>query len=251
MGTDVTLWLAFGAGVISFLSPCTLPIFPAYLSYITGMSVKEIQGDKSIKVKRKLIIHSVFFLLGLALIFIGLGLGASLVGDFLQGLFAGSSGLLVQRLAGVFIIAMGLFIAGWLNFSWLMKEKRLSVKPQRTLGYAGTIFVGMGFAAGWTPCIGPIFASILVMAANEPGKGLLYTIAYVVGFAVPFLLFTFFIGKSRAVVKYSGIIMKAGGSLMIIMGLLLYTGQLTRISNMLLRLVQDTWFSNLGSVLFL
>ncbi|WP_173917503.1 cytochrome c biogenesis CcdA family protein [Halobacillus sp. Marseille-Q1614] len=250
MGTDVTVWLAVGAGIISFLSPCTLPIFPAYLSYITGMSVKEIQEDKSLKVKRKLITHSLFFLLGLGLIFISLGLGASLLGDFLRGLFTGSTGLLLQRIAGVFIIAMGLFIAGWLNFSWLMRDKRLSVKPRRTLGYAGTVFVGMGFAAGWTPCIGPIFASILVLAANEPGKGILYTIAYVIGFAVPFLLFTLFIGQSRVIVRYSGVIMKVGGSLMIMMGLLLYTGQLTRISNILLRLVQDTWFSNLGMIFF-
>ncbi|MGI8313683.1 cytochrome c biogenesis CcdA family protein [Halobacillus mangrovi] len=248
MGSDVTLWLALGAGVISFLSPCTLPIFPAYLSYITGMSVKEIQGDKSMNVRRKLLFHSIFFLFGIGLIFISLGLGASMLGNLLKGLFTGNTGDFIQRVAGIFIIVMGLFIGGWINFKWLMREKRMKVKPKSTLGYAGTVFVGMGFAAGWTPCIGPIFASVLVLAANEPTKGLLYTVAYVIGFAIPFLLFTWFIGSTRAIVRYSSIIMKVGGSLMIVMGVLLYTGQLTRLSNILLRLVQDTWFANLGTI---
>ncbi|KHE71329.1 cytochrome c biogenesis CcdA family protein [Halobacillus sp. BBL2006] len=250
MGSDVTLWLALGAGIISFFSPCTLPIFPAYLSYITGMSVKEIQSEKSLKVRRKLLFHSIFFLLGISLIFISLGLGATMLGSLMKGLFIGSTGDFLQRIAGIFIIVMGLFIGGWINFKWLMREKRMSVKPKTTLGYAGTVFVGMGFAAGWTPCIGPIFASILVLAANEPAKGLLYTITYVVGFAIPFLLFTWFIGSTRVILRYSHIIMKVGGSLMIVMGALLYTGQLTRLSNILLRLVQDTWFSNVGSILF-
>ncbi|ARI75776.1 cytochrome c biogenesis CcdA family protein [Halobacillus mangrovi] len=249
MGSDVTLWLALGAGVISFLSPCTLPIFPAYLSYITGMSVKEIQGDKSLNVRRKLLLHSIFFLFGIGLIFISLGLGASMLGNLLKGLFTGNTGDFIQRIAGIFIIVMGLFIGGWINFKWLMREKRMKVKPKSSLGYAGTVFVGMGFAAGWTPCIGPIFASVLVLAANEPAKGLLYTVAYVIGFAIPFLLFSWFISSTRAIVRYSSIIMKVGGSLMIVMGVLLYTGQLTRLSNILLRLVQDTWFANLGAIL--
>ncbi|MFC7322772.1 cytochrome c biogenesis CcdA family protein [Halobacillus campisalis] len=246
--TDVTIWLAFGAGVISFLSPCTLPLFPAYLSYITGMSVKEIKEDQSIKVKKKILSHSAFFLIGVSTIFISLGIGASYLGNFIQSLLTGETGLFIQRMAGIFIIIMGLFVAGWLNFRWLMKEKRMTFKPRSSFNYLGTVFAGMGFAAGWTPCIGPIFASILMLSASNPTQGILYTIVYVVGFAIPFLAFSFFIGSTKFILKYSERILKLGGASMVIVGILLYTGFMTRFSTMLLNLVQDTWLSNLGII---
>ncbi len=242
---DLTIWLALGAGVLSFLSPCTLPIFPAYLSYITGMSVKELENNKDIKIRSKLLIHSLFFLLGVSTVFIGLGIGVSFLGQWIQGMLTGESGLFIQRIAGIFIIVMGLFVAGWLNITSFMKEKRLRF-TKKPVGYLGTVFVGMGFAAGWTPCIGPIFASILVVAASNPAQGSLYTIMYVIGFALPFLILTFFLGSTRWIVRQSQKIMKAGGAIMILMGVLLFTGQMTRISNFLLKLVQDTWLANLG-----
>ncbi|SEP60582.1 cytochrome c biogenesis CcdA family protein [Piscibacillus halophilus] len=242
---DLTIWLAFGAGVLSFLSPCTLPLFPAYLSYITGVSVKELQNDKSLKVRSLLLIHSSLFLFGVSLVFIGLGLGASYLGQWIQGFLVGESGKFIQQIAGIFIIIMGLFVAGWLNITTFMKEKRFQF-ANKPSGYLGTVFIGMGFAAGWTPCIGPIFGSILMIAASNPTQGTLYTIFYVIGFALPFLVLTFFIGSARWIVKYSGIIMKTGGTIMIIMGVLLFTGQMSRISSFLLRIVQDTWMANLG-----
>lgn len=158
---------------------------------------------------------------------------------------AGESGDFIQRIAGIFIIVMGLFVGGWLKITSFMKEKRFrfTTKP---VGYLGTVFVGMGFAAGWTPCIGPIFASILVVAAANPTQGAWYTIFYVIGFALPFLILTFFLGSTRWIVKYSGIIMKVGGVVMIIMGIFLFAGLMPRISAFLLNLVQDTWLTNLG-----
>ncbi|RPF55900.1 cytochrome c biogenesis CcdA family protein [Aquisalibacillus elongatus] len=243
--TDLTLWLAFGAGVLSFLSPCTLPLFPAYLSYITGISVKELESSNNVKIKSTLFLHSILFLVGVSLVFISLGVGVSFLGQWIQGLLTGESGQFIQRIAGVIIIIMGLFVAGWLNITTFMKEKRFNV-ANRPTGYLGTIVVGMGFAAGWTPCIGPIFASILVVAASNPTQGTFYTILYVIGFALPFLILTFFISSTKVIVKYSGIIMKVGGTLMIIMGVLLFTGQMSRISSFLLSLVQDTWMANLG-----
>lgn len=242
---DLTIWLALGAGILSFLSPCTLPIFPAYLSYITGMSVKELENNKDIKIRSKLLIHSLFFLLGVSTVFIGLGIGVSFLGQWIQGMLTGESGLFIQRIAGIFIIVMGLFVAGWINITSFMKEKRLRF-TKKPVGYLGTVFVGMGFAAGWTPCIGPIFASILVVAASNPAQGSLYTIMYVIGFALPFLVLTFFLGSTRWIVRQSQKIMKVGGAIMILMGVLLFTGQMARISNFLLKLVQDTWLSNLG-----
>ncbi|WP_117169464.1 cytochrome c biogenesis CcdA family protein [Paraliobacillus sediminis] len=242
---DITLWLALGAGTLSFLSPCTLPLFPAYLSYITGMTVKEIQGSQEIKVRRKLLIHASLFILGVSLIFISLGVGVSLLGQWVQGLLSGQSGVFLQRIAGLFIIIMGLFVAGLIQWKGLMKERRFHF-TKKPVGYIGTVFVGMGFAAGWTPCIGPIFASILVIAGSDPTMGAVYTITYVIGFAIPFFLLTFFLGSTKWLVTYSQKIMKIGGGIMVVMGLLLFTGQLARISNILLRFVQDSWFSNLG-----
>lgn len=237
--------LALGAGALSFLSPCVLPIFPAYLSYITGMGVKEIQEGQNHAVRRTLLQHSFFFLLGVSLVFISLGIGASFLGQWIQTLLIGDTAVLIQRIAGIFIIAMGFFVTGWLQIPFLMREKRMQYKKSG-VSFLGTFFVGTGFAAGWTPCIGPIFGSILFLAASEPTYGIIYTIAYVIGFAIPFLLLTFFIGSTRWIVRKSGIIMKVGGSIMIFMGVILFTGQLSRISLYLLDLVEGTWLSKLG-----
>lgn len=239
------LLIAAGAGALSFLSPCVLPIFPAYLSYITGVSVKELQSEQTGKIRRTLLSHSVFFLLGISVIFISLGLGASFLGGWLQELLIGKTGLLIQRIAGIFIVVMGLFVGGWLQITTLMKEKRVQV-AKKPVGYLGTFFVGIGFAAGWTPCIGPIFGSILLMAATNPSSGLLYTVFYIIGFALPFLLLTFFIGSTRWIVRYTGKIMKFGGVVMILMGVVLFTGQMPRITAFLLKLIEGTWLENIG-----
>lgn len=241
----VGVFLALGAGALSFLSPCVLPIFPAYMSYITGISVKDLQGEHDKKIRGKLLSHSLFFLLGVSLVFISLGASASFLGQWAQNLLIGDTGLLIQRIAGIFIIFMGLFVAGWITIPALMKEKRFQ-QTKKPVGLLGTFFVGLGFAAGWTPCIGPIFGSILMLAASDPGQGIFYTIFYVIGFALPFVILTFFLGSTRWIVKYSGIIMKVGGVLMITMGIVLLLGLMPRISAFLLDLVNDTWMSRLG-----
>ncbi|HLQ83991.1 MAG TPA: cytochrome c biogenesis protein CcdA [Pseudogracilibacillus sp.] len=241
----VGMILALGAGALSFLSPCVLPIFPAYLSYITGVSVKEIQDGQSKEVRKKLLTHSVFFLIGVSLVFISLGIGASFLGKWLSGILTGSSGNLIQQLAGIFIIVMGLFVGGWLNIKTLMKERRAQYKKSN-VSYLGTFLVGLGFAAGWTPCIGPIFGSILLLAASNPTQGIIYTVMYVIGFALPFLILTFYIGSTKWIVQKSNVIMKFGGVIMILMGIVLFTGQMPRIAGFLLDLVQDTWLSKLG-----
>lgn len=241
----VGMLLAFGAGAISFLSPCVLPLFPAYLSYITGISVMEIQTEQSTTIRKKILSHSIIFLIGIGIVFISLGASASYLGQWLQQLFIGNTALLIQRLAGIFIIFMGLFVAGWLTIPVFMRERRFQYSKKST-SYLGTFFVGLGFAAGWTPCIGPIFASILLLAATNPSQGLIYTFMYVIGFAVPFIILTFFIGSSKWIVKRTGIIMKVGGVMMILMGVLLFFGQMPRLSAFLLRLIDGTWLSNLG-----
>ncbi|QZT32552.1 cytochrome c biogenesis protein CcdA [Caldalkalibacillus thermarum TA2.A1] len=236
--TDITVWLALWAGVLSFISPCTLPLFPAYLSYITGISVQDLQQSKSPKIRAKVMSHSLFFLLGVSSVFMALGFGASFVGELISGFLTGSSGLLIQKLSGIFIVLIGLFLIGFLKWDWLMQERRFqfATKPA---GYLGTTLVGMGFAAGWTPCIGPIFAAILILAANNPAQGLTYTSFYIVGFALPFMLLSFYISTSKWIMKYSTLIMKIGGAMMIVMGILLYTGQLARLSSWILQLMSN------------
>lgn len=237
--------LAIGAGALSFLSPCVLPIFPAYISYITGVSVKDLQDNTKKGVRKKILSHSFVFLFGVSFVFISLGAGASFLGEWIQNLLIGASGLLLQRIAGIFIIIMGLFVAGWISIPMLMREKRYQYS-KKSVGYLGTLFVGLGFAAGWTPCIGPIFGSILLLAASNPGQGIMYTLMYVIGFSLPFIILSFFIGSTKWIVRYSGIIMKVGGILMIIMGLVLFLGLMPRITEFLLELVEGTWLSKLG-----
>lgn len=239
------MFLAFGAGALSFLSPCVLPIFPAYLSYITGVSVKELQGDRNMKIQKRLLSHSLIFLLGVSLVFISLGAGASFFGQWIQNLLIGDSGLFIQRIAGIFIIVMGLFVGGWITISTLMREQRFQFS-KRPPGYIGTFFIGLGFAAGWTPCIGPVFGSILILSATNPGQGMFYTLMYVLGFALPFVLLTFFLGSTKWIVRRSQVIMKFGGATMIAMGLVLFFGQMPVITGFLLDLIQDTWLANLG-----
>lgn len=121
----VGIILSMGAGALSFLSPCVLPIFPAYLSYITGISVKELQGDHNVKIRQDLLSHSFFFLAGVSVVFIALGASASFLGQWLQTILIGDTGLFIQRIAGIFISFMGLFVAGWIKIPALMKEKRM------------------------------------------------------------------------------------------------------------------------------
>ena len=209
------------------------------------MLFRSLQGDQNTKIRRQLLSHSFFFLLGVSLVFISLGASASFLGQWAQNLLIGDTGLLIQRIAGIFIVFMGLFVAGWIKIPSLMRERRLhySKKPA---GFLGTFFVGLGFAAGWTPCIGPIFGSILLLAASNPGQGVFYTFFYVIGFALPFVILTFFLGSTKWIVRHSGVIMKVGGVLMVAMGLVLFFGLMPRISAFLLELIQDTWMSRLG-----
>lgn len=246
---DTVIWtgmlLALGAGILSFLSPCILPIFPAYLSYITGINVKELQDNHQVDNLKRLLTHSFFFLLAVSLVFLSIGAGATFLGQVAQQLFIGDTGLFIQRIAGIFIIILGLFLAGWLNIPILMKERRFH-QTNKPAGYVGTFLVGLGFAAGWTPCIGPIFGSILLLAASQPGQGMFYTVMYVIGFAIPFIALTIFIGKTRWIVRYSGFLLKVGSILLIVMGIVLFFGWMPAISGFLLDLVQDTWLARLG-----
>lgn len=157
---------------------------------------------------------------------------------------SGATGVLVQRLAGVIVIIMGLTMAGWITIPTLLKDKRKM--NNRSGGYLASFLIGLGFAAGWTPCIGPIFSSILLIGITTGSPPLAYLTAYILGFVLPFLIVSLFIGKMNNILKYSEKLMKIGAILMILMGVLLLTGGLEYISETISILLQNTPFEKLG-----
>ncbi|BCB03528.1 cytochrome c biogenesis CcdA family protein [Bacillus sp. KH172YL63] len=218
--SDINIFLAFGAGFLSFISPCCLPLYPAFLSYITGMSVNELKTDNAMLQKRSLL-HTLFFLIGFSSIFIAIGFGTSLIGNFFLDYKD-----LIRQLGAIFIVVFGLVVIGVFTPESLMKDRRFEFK-NRPAGFIGSILIGMAFAAGWTPCTGPILASVLTLAATNPGSGVLYMTAYVLGFAIPFFILSFFIGKMKWIRKNSGKIVKAGGYVMIAVGIMLFFNWMT------------------------
>jgi cytochrome c-type biogenesis protein len=222
---QLNLWIALWAGLISFFSPCCLPLYPSYLSYITGISVTRLREErKSAEVRFRTMSHTLFFILGFSVIFFALGAGAGLFADLFYQYRDW-----VRIAAGVLFIFMGLFLAGLFQPQFLMKEKKLEIKS-KPAGYFGSFLLGVGFSAGWSPCIGPILGSIMTLASTEPGIWFGMTTAYTAGFAIPFFIFAFFIGSTRWILKYSGALMKVGGTLMVVIGVLLLTDQLYRLT---------------------
>ena len=205
---NLTIFLAFGAGLLSFISPCCLPLYPAFLSYITGMSVGDIKSEQVMLQKRSLL-HTIFFLLGFSLVFIAIGFSTSLFGYFFQQYQD-----LIRQIGSILIIVFGLIIIGVFEPEMLMKNKRFEFK-NRPSGYFGSFLIGLAFSAGWTPCTGPILGAVISLGMSNPTSALSYMVAYILGFAVPFLILSFFIGKLGWIKKYSPIIMKVGGYLMI------------------------------------
>jgi cytochrome c-type biogenesis protein len=221
---DINIFLAFGAGFLSFISPCCLPLYPAFLSYITGMSVGELKNDNAMMQKRS-ILHTFFFLIGFSIIFIALGFSSSYIGTFFR-----DYGDVIRQLGAILIVFFGLIIIGFIQPKFLMKEHRFEFK-NRPGGYIGSVLIGIAFAAGWTPCTGPILMIVLGMTAANPGSGMLYMMSYILGFAIPFFIMSFFIGKLSWIKRNSDKVMKAGGALMILMGIVLFFDWMTKISS--------------------
>jgi cytochrome c-type biogenesis protein len=220
--TDINLFLAFGAGFLSFISPCCLPLYPAFLSYITGVSVGELKSENAMLQKRSLV-HTLFFLLGFSVIFIAIGFGTSMVGSFFREYKD-----LIRQLGGILIVLFGFVIVGVFNPKFMMRDKRYEFK-NRPSGFFGSALIGMAFAAGWTPCTGPILSSVILLAASKPGSAVIYMVAYTLGFAIPFFILSFFVGKLKWIRTHSAKIVKVGGYLMIVMGIVLFFDWMTKI----------------------
>ena len=229
MTGNLSVFLAFAAGFLSFISPCCLPLYPSFLSYITGVTVDEVKKGRAVFQKQALL-HTLFFIVGFSIIFIALGLSTSWIGS----LFVNQNDL-IRQLGGILLVIIGLVMLQVFKMDWMMRSFKIDLKS-RPLGYTGSILVGMTYAAGWTPCVGPILSGIIVMGVTEPSRALTYTLAYTLGFAIPFFVMTFFISKISAIVKYSDQFMKVGGGIMILFGVLLYTDKLTDITRVLIQL---------------
>ena len=219
------LAFAFGAGFISFLTPCVLPIIPGYISYITGKNLNEIEQDK-----RVVLIKTILFSLGFSLVFIILGATASAVGNIL--LFLTNE---LRIAAGVVIILFSLQMLGIFNFNFLNQEKRIETQSYKD-NYAFPLLVGAAFAFGWTPCIGPVLGSILALSATEAsiGSGILLLSFYSLGLAIPFVLSGYYMNKflitRKGFGKYYGRVTKTGGAILLITGILIATNQIQVIS---------------------
>lgn len=226
---EVTLLLAFGAGLLSFISPCSLPLYPAFLSYITGMTVDELKNERGI-LRKKALIHTVLFLVGFSIIFLAIGLSTSFIGEF----FLAYQDLL-RQIGAIILVFFGLVMTGILNFNFLLMDRKVQFR-QRPAGYLGSVLIGLGFAAGWTPCTGPILAGVIALGVANPGMGLFYMSFYILGFSIPFLIMTLFIDKMTFIKKYANRFMMIGGILMIIMGIVLFFDWMTVIIELLIPL---------------
>lgn len=248
MEENVTLLAAFGAGLLSFISPCVLPLVPGYLSYISGLSLDDLRGGAGVAVagagpgvgviapaaaQRRIIIASLAFILGFSLVFISLGASASAVGQFLMSRLT-----ILSKIAGAIIILFGLHTMGVLRIEWLYQEKRVQTN-RRPAGFIGTMLVGIAFAFGWTPCIGPILAGILAIAAAQDtiGDGVRLLSAYSLGLGVPFFaaalaINRFFAAFARIRRHYHKIEL-VSGALLVAIGVLIFTDRFTIISGWL------------------
>jgi len=226
---DIGLAVAFGAGVLSFLSPCVLPLVPSYLSFISGVSVDDLSAG-GVPARRTAFVHSLFFVLGFSLVFLALGASATLLGAVFR-----QNQLLIARIGGVLIVLFGLYLLGLRPGLFLQRERRIHLKD-RPLGYLGSTLVGVTFGAGWSPCIGPILGGILTFAATRQtmGEGLMLLAVYSLGLAVPFLLsslaLSWFFSAFARFRKYLPWVERVSGALLVLVGILLITGRFTALA---------------------
>lgn len=231
---DVTLWVAFTAGLLSFFSPCVLPLFPSYVAYITGMSFGQLNEENpGAKVRLLVFLHSLAFVGGFSFVFIMLGGLIGMASASFEGYLRESLGW-IQKVGGVFIFLFGLHLSGIFPFSFLLGEKRMHIRT-KPAGFIGTFLVGIAFAAGWTPCTGPILAAILTLAAGSGGgvgKGVGLLTVYSAGMGIPFIiagvLFHGFLEFFNRFKKYIRITEIITGVLLMIVGVLLFFDLLTR-----------------------
>jgi cytochrome c-type biogenesis protein len=232
---DVSIGAAFLAGLLSFVSPCVLPIVPPYLCYLAGVSVAELKGeDGSNTTSRRIILSSIAFVLGFSVVFIALGTTASVIGQSIARYFD-----TLAIIAGIIIMIMGLHFLGLFRIPLLFREARVQI-DRKPPGLFGAFIMGLAFAFGWTPCVGPVLAAILFMAGSTgtTGQGAMLLAAYALGLGIPFVLAAAFasrfLGWAGRFRKHMGTVEKIMGLFLVLTGLLFVTGQMSLIAYWLL-----------------
>jgi cytochrome c-type biogenesis protein len=226
--------VAFTAGLLSFLSPCVLPLIPSYVTFITGLSL-----DDATQSRRAALVHALLFVLGFSLIFVALGATATGLGRLLVA-YRGA----ITKVGGVLIVVFGLYLLGVFNVAAFARERRMHL-ADKPAGYLGTVLVGIAFGAGWTPCIGPILGAILTYNLSSPdlARGTALLAAYSLGLAVPFvasaLALRHFLGFFARIRTKLLVLSRVSGALLILVGVLMLTNQFTRLATRLQALTPD------------
>ena len=242
MNESVGLLVALTAGVLSFLSPCVLPLVPSYLSFVTGMSLEDLQKGVD---RKATLIHSLLFVAGFSIIFVTLGASASFLGAYLR-----YYEVWIARIGGAVIIVLGLHLTGVFRIAPMLRERRVHLND-RPAGYIGTIGVGAAFGAGWTPCIGPVLGAILTLAGTQDTvwAGVSLLSIYSLGLAIPFLVsalaLDWFLGAFSRFRRFLPVVEKVSGVILILLGLLLVTGSFTFLSTYLIRFTPEWIYSRI------
>lgn len=219
----VPLLTAVGAGFLTFLSPCVLPLIPGYIAFMTGMSSTELTAED--RRLSAILVPSLLFVAGFSLVFVALGASASAVGSFLT-----DNRTLFEVVAGVIILVLGFFMLGIVKVPWLYGEARFEMQKARKFGSLAALVMGMAFAFGWSPCVGPILGSILMMAANtaEVGRGALLLALYSLGLGIPFVLVAVMLGRVKPLLnwlnRHALVINRVAGVVLMMLGILILTG---------------------------
>ncbi len=244
---DMTFWIAFSAGALSFSSPCVLPLLPSYVTYITGLTFGQLQeAHPGAKARLTVLSHTLVFILGFSVVFVSLGALAGLASHAFQSYFR--EGLsLVQKGGGILIFLFGIHLTGLFHFGVLLGEKRVKI-PNKPKGFLGTFLVGVIFAAGWTPCIGPILGAILALAAGtsgSPGQGVVLLSIYSAGLGIPFLvsamLFHSFLSAFKRFRKHIRLVEIGTGVMLMLVGAMLFLDYYALLTGYLFR-----WFPATG-----
>ena len=232
--SSVGVAISFTAGILSFLSPCVLPLIPSYVTFVTGLSLEDVQRSRHLALA-----HALLFVLGFTLVFLALGATATTVGRML-----GYNREWVGRVGGVLVIILGLYLLGVFNFGVFARERRMHIAT-KPLGYLGTVFVGMAFAAGWTPCIGPILGAVLTYTASSAdlNRGLVLLLAYSLGLAVPFVIAALMIERFIPLFqRYRSALVwttRAAGVLLLFVGVLMLTDMMRLLTQWLQGMTPD------------
>lgn len=237
--TNISFMIAFSAGLLSFISPCVLPLVPSYVSYITGLSLDDLCTSQDKKRVREIAVkNSLMFIMGFSTIFMILGASTTYIGQFFL-----EKQTIIRQIGGVLIVFFGLYIMGLFKVLFMSRDTRFHFK-NRPAGYLGSYFIGVAFGAGWTPCVGPILGSILIYASTSGSvlTGVQLLGAYSLGLGLPLLMSSIgvqsFLLYFKKTVKYMDWISRVSGAFLVVVGIMIFTNSLTQLSSFL-----NEWFS--------